>query len=129
MLKDIKIKKDLLSVRISKRCAESGCCLEQEPERLLKELKHLCIENKVDKVLINACSNCKVKPDTFAQFGLGEKFAKIVNGRGIITGIFGNCNYFTPFTETVAVNRGSTIKVSNNKDEIDEWLDLDAPLS
>ena len=123
------INKELLSVKIPNRCKESECPLKTETEKILKELKHLCIENKVDKVLINTCANCTLAPDVWGQFKLGEKFAKIINGSGIRTGIYGNGNGFTPFTETVAVNRGSTIKVSNDKDEILEWLDLDAPLS
>lgn len=126
MLTDIKlINNGLLSVRISKRCAGSDCCLKHEPERLLKEIKYLCVKNNVNKVLINACRTCDESSNTYAQFELGKIFAKVINGSGIMTGVYGNCSYFTHFTETVAVNRGSVIKVSDKKDELIKWFDLD----
>lgn len=72
----------------------------------------------MNKVLINTCTACNESSDTYAQFELGEIFAREINGSGIMFGVYGNRNCFTHFTETVAFNRGAVIKISDKKDEL-----------
>lgn len=100
----------------------SGECPKQEinkiPEIIFKAFK----DTQNNKILLDTSLITERVINTLLQFEYSANLVKLLNGNGIILGIYGNNEIYTQFTETVAANRGATVKVSNDYETIKLWL-------
>ena len=114
-MKNVKIEKNgLLKIKCNTG-SDCGTIVET-----IKKSYNKCQSNKI---FIETCTDCKcVDLSTLEQFDVGKKMANYFSTKDVRIGVYGNCNIFTYFTETVAINRGAQMKVSNNREELHTWL-------
>ncbi len=99
----------------------SGSYQVKEVSKLPEEIYELCQKKNIWRVLLDTSGIQELNINIVNQFSSGESIARILNN-SVRLAVYGEGEIFTNFTETVAVNRGAVVKVSNDYNDLKSWL-------
>jgi hypothetical protein len=99
----------------------SGSCPAEKVSKLAEEIYELCQKKNIWRVLLDTSGVRELNINMVNQFYYGESIAKVLNG-SVRLAVHGEGEIYTDFTETVAVNRGADVKVSNDYNNLKSWL-------
>lgn len=99
----------------------SGSYSGVEILKLPEEIYEICQKKNIWRVLLDTKSLNELNINGMNQIYSGEIIAKVLKDQ-VSLAVYGDGEIFTDFTETVAVNRGVRIKISNKWSDLKSWL-------
>lgn len=99
----------------------SGFCSANDIENIPNEIYEQCQKKNIWRILLDTSGIHQLNINITNQFCSGESIAKVLNV-SVRLAVYGDGEIFTDFTETVAVNLGADVKVSNDYNNLKSWL-------